>query len=150
MIAHCILVVIAMYAVGALRVRERTAPVVLGFLGFIVFAFTELLRTSLVIFAVNRTWRENYVNAADEGSRQTMRTGSRPFRESARGCSSCSSWRSCWGRSVTASPLQWMGPYFQPAARAVIGVWLWKRAAFYGRAVPGAPVPAEGIRTRLS
>lgn len=46
--------------------------------------------------------------------------------------------------------LQWMGPYFQPAARAVIGVWLWKRAAFYGGAVPGAPVPAEGIRTRLS
>jgi hypothetical protein len=46
-ILHCILVVVSMYAIALLRFRDTPALAGLGLLGFIVFGFTEMLRTSL-------------------------------------------------------------------------------------------------------
>ena len=72
-LVHCVLVVISMYAIGIRRIREMPALIGLGFLGFVVFAFTEILRTTIVIFGVNRTWREGFVNATDEQAKEAFR-----------------------------------------------------------------------------
>lgn len=72
-IVHCILVVVSMYAIALLRFRETPALAGLGFLSFVVFSFTEMLRTSLGIFALNRTWRAGYANATDESARAWLR-----------------------------------------------------------------------------
>jgi hypothetical protein len=72
-ILHCILVVVSMYAIALLRFRATPALAGLGFLSFIVFGFTEMLRTSLGIFVLNRTWRAGYVAATDDGARSWLR-----------------------------------------------------------------------------
>jgi hypothetical protein len=72
-ILHCILVVVSMYAIALLRFRATPALAGLGFLSFIVFGFTEMLRTSLGIFVLNRTWRAGYVAATDDGERSWLR-----------------------------------------------------------------------------
>jgi hypothetical protein len=71
-LVHCALVIVSMFALGA-AVRRESALVILGFLAFVCFGFTEILRTSLSIFAVNRTWRPGYANAVDEATRDRVR-----------------------------------------------------------------------------
>jgi hypothetical protein len=72
-IIHCSLVVISMYAIALLRFRNTPALAGLGFLGFVVFGFTELLRTALAIFALNRDWRAGFALAPDEATRSWFR-----------------------------------------------------------------------------
>ena len=62
-----------MYAIALLRFRATPALAGLGFLSFIVFGFTEMLRTSLGIFVLNRTWRAGSVTATDDGARSWLR-----------------------------------------------------------------------------
>ncbi len=73
-ILHCLLVVVSMYAVRSIAPQGRTALSDLGFLAFVVFAFAETLRSSLAIFAVNRTWRVAYAGAADDAARERARS----------------------------------------------------------------------------
>ena len=69
---HCAFVVVSMYAVGIRRLRQAPVLIPLGFLSFVVFAFTEWLRTTLAIFALNRTWRNVYAAATEETAKQFM------------------------------------------------------------------------------
>ena len=66
---HCVLVVVSMYAVGIRRFGKAPVLIPLGFLSFVVFAFTEWLRTTLAIFALNRTWRNTYATAGADAAR---------------------------------------------------------------------------------
>jgi len=45
-----------------------------GLGSYIMFAFVEMLRTSLSIFAVNRVWRSGYEQASAEAARATFRS----------------------------------------------------------------------------
>jgi hypothetical protein len=67
---HCVFVVVSMYAVGIRRLRAAPVLLPLGFLSFVVFAYTEWLRTTLAIFALNRTWRSAYAAANEESVKQ--------------------------------------------------------------------------------
>lgn len=71
-IVHCLLVVVSMYGVRA-QVAGAGSLLTLGFLAFVVFAYTEILRTSLGIFALNRTWRAAYAGATDPSARDRAR-----------------------------------------------------------------------------
>jgi hypothetical protein len=166
-IVHCILVVISMYAVGALRVRRHTSLMVLGFLGFVVFAVAELLRTSLAIFAVNRRWREEYATTADAARKEALRAaieafpgiGSALFFLFAIGfqlgllcyglallggqrmdrvlggvfllwvlLSLPGMFDTITGSESVSRYFEWVGPDFQPLARALVGIWLWRES----------------------
>lgn len=72
-LVHCALVVVSMAGVGALAWRGAPARVGLGFLGFVVFAVAEIARTSMAIFALNRTWRSAYAAASSELDRALRR-----------------------------------------------------------------------------
>ena len=175
-IVHCILVVVSMYAVGVLRARRQTNLMALGFLGFVVFAVAELLRTSLAIFALNRRWREEYATVTDDARKDALRAAIEAFP----GFGSalffvfaiafqlallCYGFALLGGQgmdrllggvfllwvllslpgmfdTIVGSPgasryFEWVGPYFQPLARALVGVWLWREAE-------KAPVSATG------
>jgi hypothetical protein len=69
-LVHCALVIISMFILGAAKWRNAPALVSFGFLGYLFFGFTEILRTSISIFAVNRTWRAGYAAAADDATRE--------------------------------------------------------------------------------
>lgn len=69
-LVHCALVIISMFILGAAKWRNAPALVSFGFLGYLFFSFTELLRTSISIFAVNRTWRAGYAAATDDAMRE--------------------------------------------------------------------------------
>ncbi len=73
-LVHCLLVVISMYGARALAPNGHAALPDLGLLAFVVFACTEILRTSLVLFTVNRGWRAAYVAAADAATRERARS----------------------------------------------------------------------------
>jgi hypothetical protein len=163
-IVHCFLVVISMYAIKLYREKATPALVSLGFVAFVGFAFTELLRTSINIFAVNRGWRAGYAGATDEAARETFREaitvlggvndafffifftcftlgtlcyGLSLARSS--GWSQKIGWmmilwaalnipgliNTVTGGDHFGSLFSWVGPYFQPLARAAIGVWMW-------------------------
>ncbi|HJT82404.1 MAG TPA: hypothetical protein VJ719_14515 [Chthoniobacterales bacterium] len=72
-LVHCLLVIISMFAIGVVLLERSPALATLGFLSFFVFGVTEIFRTSLSIFAVNRTWRSGYAAAGDDQARQTFR-----------------------------------------------------------------------------
>jgi hypothetical protein len=55
------------------RIRETPALVSLGFVAFLTFAYSEMLRTALIIFGVNRRWRTGYLAAAEETARLKFR-----------------------------------------------------------------------------
>lgn len=175
-IVHCILVVVSMYAVGVLRARRQATLMVLGFLGFVVFAVAELFRTSLAIFALNRRWREEYATTTDEARKDALRAAIEAFPgfgsalffvfaiafQLALLCygfallggqgmdrllggvfllwvllSLPGMFDTIVGSSGASRYFEWVGPYFQPLARALVGVWLWREAE-------KAPVSATG------
>jgi hypothetical protein len=72
-LVHCVLVIISMFGMAAALVGKSASLATLGFLSFFVFGITEILRTSLSIFAVNRTWRSGYAAADDDRTRQMFR-----------------------------------------------------------------------------
>ena len=166
-IAHCVLVVVSMTALAA--ILWRRAPVLAGFglLGYGVFALAEILRMSLAIFALNRTWRAQYAVATDPAVKAGIRTLIEGFdgvsaalffvfslgftaglicyavallrgssRERQLGLvmgawallSSATLFDTSAGTAAFSSALWWVGPYFQPLARAYIAWWLWKAA----------------------
>ena len=164
-IVHCLLVVVSMFALGVQRLAAAPVLVRFGFLGFLFFAFTEMLRTSLVIFALNRTWRAGYEAAADEATRVALRATIGAFSGindslffvfmtafmigllcygfaflSAKGLEQKVGlllllWAALSvpgyvdtvrGTEAISVHFEWVGPYFQPIARVLIGVWLWK------------------------
>jgi hypothetical protein len=163
-IVHCVLVLVSMAGLGATLWRRASILVGFGLLGYLVFALAEILRMSLAIFALNRTWREQYATAADEAVRAGLRTLINGFdgvsaalffvfslgftaglvcyaavlvrgtsRERQLGAvfatwaalSSATLADTTAGTTVFSSGLWWVGPYFQPLARAYIAWWLW-------------------------
>jgi hypothetical protein len=73
-VVHVCLVVVSMLGVAFARRRRAPALTALGFLGYLLFAVGELLRMSLVFFAVNQGWRAAYAASGDQATRTTMRT----------------------------------------------------------------------------
>ena len=72
-LVHCLLVIVSMLGVGAALINKSTPLAVLGFLSFFTFGITEIFRTSLSIFAVNRIWRSGYATGDDDRTRQVFR-----------------------------------------------------------------------------
>src|SRR5262249_31997477 len=70
---HCVLVVISMAAVPCLLNGAARLIALFGLGSYIMFAFVEMLRTSLSIFAVNRTWRAGYETSGDEIQKRAFR-----------------------------------------------------------------------------
>jgi hypothetical protein len=171
---HCALVVVSMFALGLPALRRAPVAVFFGFLSFACFAFTEILRTAISIFAINRNWRAVYANAVDAATRERVRA----FIESYSGindalffifytaftvgliCYGIAFFRTNGRMSqlgmlfITWAPLNlpgwidtvvgtellghyfgWVGPVFQPLARAWIGIWLWKNAGWAAASV---------------
>jgi hypothetical protein len=77
--AHCALVVISMAPVALLLTGTARLVAMFGFGSYIIFAFIEMLRTSLSIFAVNRAWRSGYEQASDDTARATFRSAIESF-----------------------------------------------------------------------
>ena len=166
---HCALVVVSMFALGLPAVRRAPVAVFFGFLAFVCFAFTEILRTAISIFAINRNWRAVYASAVDAATRERFRA----FIESYSGindslffvfytafivglvCYGIAFLRPngrmsqlgilfiLWallslpggidaviGTELLGRYFEWVGPAFLPVARAWIGVWLWRNAAW--------------------
>jgi hypothetical protein len=163
-IVHCGLVLVSMAGLGAILWHRAPVLVSFGLLGYVVFALAEILRMSLAIFALNRTWREQYATAGDEAVRAGLRTLINGFdgvsaalffvfslgftaallcyavpllrgmsRERRLGAvfaawaalSSATLFDTAAGTAFFSAALWWVGPYFQPLARAYIAWWLW-------------------------
>jgi hypothetical protein len=161
---HCVLVVISMAAIPQLVANNRRIVALFGFGSYVMFAFVEMLRTSLSIFAVNRTWRAGYELTADEIKRMTFRGALETFAGindalfflfflafliglfcygfallpnkglDQRIALLFLVWgflslpgliASVAGNDSFAAPFGWVGLYFLPAARVLIGLWLW-------------------------
>lgn len=166
-LVHCALVVISMFAVAVRKLRSDPALASFGLLGYLAFALAEWLRTSLVLFAVNRSWRVRYAGATDETARGVARGAIEAFGgvndalfflfftaftlgtlcyglalSKGRGLEKAVGlvyliWFALnlppaldefAGFSGLATPFAWVGPVFQPAARVLTGVWLWRCA----------------------
>jgi hypothetical protein len=73
-IFHILLVVVSMLGVALRKLNDSPGPIILGFLGYLLFAAAELFRTAMALGALNRTWRASYVAATDETVRSSLRT----------------------------------------------------------------------------
>ena len=70
---HCALVVVSMFALGLPAIRQAPVAVIFGFFAFACFGFTEMLRTAISIFAINRNWRAAYASGVDSATRERFR-----------------------------------------------------------------------------
>jgi hypothetical protein len=183
---HCVLVVVSMFALGLPAMRRAPVAVIFGFLAFGCFAFTEILRTAISIFAVNRNWRAAYASAIEPATRERFRA----FIESYSGINDAlffifytafivglvcygiaflhtngsmsqlgilfTAWAlfnlpgwidAVMGADLLSRYFQWVGPAFQPVARAWIGIWLWKNAGWAAAAVAQASQPPGSLHT---
>jgi hypothetical protein len=134
-----------------------------GFGSYVLFAFMEMLRTSLSIFAVNRAWRTGYETSADEMQRRAFRSALDTFGgvndalfflfflafTAGLFCYGIALLSNSgmdrgiaylfllWGifnlpgligvmlaRESLGDSFDWVGRYFQPIARLLIGLWL--------------------------
>jgi hypothetical protein len=161
---HCVLVVISMSAIPLLLNGTSRLIAMFGFGSYVMFAFVEMLRTSLSIFAVNRAWRVGYETSSDEMQRRAFRATLDSFG----GVNDALFFLFflaftvglfCYGFALLSrsgmdqrvailfllwgilnlpgligtivgneslgAPFDWVGRYFQPAARLLIGLWLW-------------------------
>jgi hypothetical protein len=164
---HPFLVVTAALGIAASLRRVRTAEVVGGFLGFVVWGYTEALQQALTLVAFDRTWRSAWPTA-DEASRAAIRDhvavydaiwdsmyvllliafmiGNLLYALAMRGGTGLTralSWFYYGAVLITASYFsgdfggpelpgvidRWAYPALQPAARAGIGLWLWRIAS---------------------
>ena len=163
-LVHCLLVVLSMAPIPVLLHGSARLVAMFGFGGYIMFAFVEMLRTSLSIFAVNRAWRSGYELANDDSVRAPFRSAIETFSgvndalfflfftAFALGlfCYGLALLQTSgvdrqiaflfliWaflnlpglvafvtGRESIGSAFEWVGPYFQPVARLLVGAWLW-------------------------
>ena len=161
---HCVLVVISMAAIPPLLSGTSKLVAKFVFGSYVMFAFVEMLRTSLSIFAVNRAWRPGYELAADDVKRTTFRSAIDALSGindalfflfflafvaglfcygfallSTKGIDQRIAWLFVlWGllslpgligaiagNESLGARFGWVGPYFQPIARLLIGLWLW-------------------------
>jgi hypothetical protein len=76
---HCVLVAISMAPIPCLLHGMARLIALFGFACYVVFAFVEIFRTSLSIFAVNRAWRAGYETSTDDVRRQTFRDAIETF-----------------------------------------------------------------------
>ena len=180
---HCALVVVSMFALGLPAMRRAPVAVIFGFLAFACFGFTEILRTAISIFAINRNWRAVYASAVDPVTRERFRA----FIESYSGindalffifytaftvgliCYGIAFLRTnanmsrlgilftVWavlnlpgwidaviGTELLGRYFEWVGPVFQPLARTLIGIWLWKNA---GRAAASVAQSSQALNS---
>ncbi len=164
---HCVLVVISMAAIPILLSGTSRVIGIFGFGSYVLFAFVEMLRTSLFIFAVNRAWRTGYETSADEMQRRAFRSALDTFG----GVNDAlfflfflafTAGLFCYGIALLSNSgtdrgvaylfllwgilnlpgligallaneslgayFDWVGRYFQPIARLLIGLWLWNIA----------------------
>jgi hypothetical protein len=70
---HCVLVVISMAAIPCLLNGAPRLIALFGLGSYVMFAFVEMLRTSLSIFAVNRAWRAGYEASSDDIQKRAFR-----------------------------------------------------------------------------
>ena len=161
---HCVLVVISMAAIPCLLNGKARLIAIFGFGCYVMFAFVEILRTSLSIFAVNRAWRGGYETSSDDVRRQTFRDALETFAGVndtlfflffAAFTVGLFSYGLAlllksgidqgvgllfllWGilnlpnlvgaivgNDALGMGFDWVGRYFQPAARFLLGLWLW-------------------------
>jgi hypothetical protein len=163
-LVHCILVVISMAAIPSLLNGTSRLIALFGLGSYVVFAFIEMLRTSLSIFAVNRAWRAGYEASGDDLQKRAFRAALDSFGGvndalfflfflaftaslfcygfallSKSGIDQYTGFLFLlWGllnlpaligtiagNEALGAPFDWVGRYFQPAARLLIGLWLW-------------------------
>jgi hypothetical protein len=161
---HCALVVISMAAVPCLLSGAPRLIAMFGLGSYVTFAFVEMLRTSLSIFAVNRAWRAGYEASGDDIQKGAFRAALDAFggvNDSlfflffaaftvglfCYGFALLSKsgidrgigflflvWAilnlpgligAIAGNETLGARFDWVGRYFQPAARFLIGLWLW-------------------------
>jgi hypothetical protein len=161
---HCVLVVISMAAIPCLLNGVARLVAMFGLASYVMFAFIEILRTSLSIFAVNRAWRGGYETSGDDTQRQAFRAALDTFGGvndalfflfftaftvglfcygfallSKSGIDQRVGFLFVlWGvlnlpgligaivgNEALGAPFDWVGRYFQPAARFLISLWLW-------------------------
>ena len=161
---HCALVVISMAAVPWLLNGAPRLIAMFGLGSYVMFAFVEMLRTSLSIFAVNRAWRAGYEVSGDDIQKRAFRAALDAFggvNDSlfflffaaftvglfCYGVALLSKsgidrgvgflflvWGllnlpgligAIIGNETLGAPFDWVGRYFQPAARFLLGLWLW-------------------------
>ncbi len=164
---HCLLVVISMAAIPCLLKGTARLIAMFGLGSYVMFAFVEILRTSLSIFAVNRAWRGGYETSSDDMRRQTFRDALETFggvndtlfflffAAFTVGLFSYGFalilksgidqgvgllfllWGilnlpnlvgAIAGNEALGAGFDWVGRYFQPVARLLIGLWLWSVA----------------------
>lgn len=70
---HCFLVAASMFGIAVAKFRRAPALISFGLLGYFIFSFTELLRTSITIIAVNKIWRPTYAGATDPSLQNVLR-----------------------------------------------------------------------------
>jgi len=163
-LVHCVLVVISMAAIPCLLSGATRLTAIFGLATYVVFAFVEILRTSLSIFAVNRTWRAGYETSGDDLQRQAFRAALDTFRGVNDALfflffTAFTIGLFCYGFALllnsgvdqrigflfllwgalnlpgligailgndsVGNAFDWVGRYFQPIARFLIGLWLW-------------------------
>jgi hypothetical protein len=161
---HCALVVISMSPIPLLLNGTARLVAIFGLGSYIMFAFVEMLRTSLSIFAINRAWRGGYEMANDDSARATFRSAIDSFSGINDALfflffAAFTIGLLCYGfallqrpgtdrqiaflfllwgvlnlpgliafiaqKDSIGAPFEWVGPYFQPVARFLIGAWLW-------------------------
>jgi hypothetical protein len=161
---HCLLVVISMAAIPWLLNGAARLIAMFGFGSYVMFAFVEMLRTSLSIFAVNRAWRAGYEASGDDIQKGAFRAALDAFGGVNDALfflffTAFTVGLFCYGfalllksgidqrvgllfllwgvlnllgligtiagKEALSAPFDWVGRYFQPAARLLIGIWLW-------------------------
>jgi hypothetical protein len=134
----------------------------------------EWLRTSLTIFALNRTWRAGYAGTVDPAIQQSLRAlisgysgindalfflfdgafllGTLCYGLALLGCDGFDRkigllflfWfavslpaliDAVRGVDLLSTGFAWVGFYFIPAARAIVGLWLWQKSKLLGEGV---------------
>jgi hypothetical protein len=161
---HCVLVVISMAAIPCLLSGTARLIATFGFGCYVVFAFVEILRTSLSIFAVNRVWRGGYETSGNDMQKQVFRAALDTFGGVNDALfflffTAFTAGLFCYGfallldtgidsrigllfllwavlnlpglvgvivgNDALGTAFDWVGRYFQPVARFLIGLWLW-------------------------
>lgn len=161
---HCVLVVISMAAIPYLLNGTARLVALFGLGNYVMFAFVEMLRTSLTIFAVNRTWRAGYESSNDDIQRESFRDALDTFAGVNDSLfflffAAFTIGLFCYGSALLLRSgidqgvgflfllwgvlnlpdlvsaiagnealdkgFDWVGRYFQPVARLLIGAWLW-------------------------
>jgi hypothetical protein len=162
---HCVLVVISMAVIPLLVNGTSRVIAMFGFGCYVMFAFVEMLRTSLSIFAVNRAWRAGYETSPNEMQRRAFHAALDTFGGvndalfflfflaftvalfcygfallSTSGMDKGLAilfllwgilnlpglFGTIIGNESIGAPFDWVGRYFQPVTRLLIGLWLWR------------------------